>query len=91
MAWKVKYKEETFQLTVGEEWSVEDSSQEANETGEKPSIQKFRPYTALDEESTWPITIELQDDPDGDSDSSSADGDSDQAKESKPKYGFPQA
>ena len=89
MAWKVKYKEETFQLTVGEEWSVEDSSQEANETGEKPSIQKFRPYTALDEESTWPITIELQDDPDGDSDSSSADGDSDQAKESKPKYGFP--
>lgn len=89
MAWKVKYKEETFQLTVGEEWSVEDSSQEANEKGEKPSIQKFRPYTALDEESTWPITIELQDDPDGDSDSSSADGDSDQAKESKPKYGFP--
>ena len=89
MAFKVKYKEETFQLTVGEEWSVEDSSQEANETGEKPSIQKFRPYTALDEESTWPITIELQDDPDGDSDSSSADGDSDQAKESKPKYGFP--
>ena len=89
MAFKVKYKEETFQLTVGEEWSVEDSSQEANEKGEKPSIQKFRPYTALDEESTWPITIELQDDPDGDSDSSSADGDSDQAKESKPKYGFP--
>ena len=89
MAFKVKYKEETYQLTVGEEWSVEDSSQEANEKGEKPSIQKFRPYTALDEESTWPITIELQDDPDGDSDSSSADGDSDQAKESKPKYGFP--
>ena len=38
MAWKVKYKEETFQLTVGEEWSVEDSSQEANEKGENPYI-----------------------------------------------------